>query len=50
MEKTKVIISLQITDDIYDALKKRADEECATVSYLIRRTLIKEIRNWKEEK
>lgn len=50
MDSDKIIVSLQITKEMYEALKERAREEVTSTSYLMRKALIKEIRNWKEEK
>lgn len=44
MDTNKVVISVQIPKDFYDMLKQKAEEECTTVSFLIRRMIIKEIR------
>ena len=35
--------------DFYTILKKKAEEECTTVSFLIRRMIIKDIREGDEE-
>jgi predicted DNA-binding protein len=49
MNKDKIIISLQLPTFIHEALKKKADEECTSVSYLIRRLVVKYV-NDKEDK
>lgn len=50
MEKNKIIVSLQIHNDLYEMLKKKAEEECTSTSYLIRKAILKEVRSWGEEK
>ena len=42
--KGGIIVSLQIPEDTYYKLKEIAKEECTSVSYLIRKALIKTIR------
>lgn len=49
-DKDKIIISVQLPMFIVDWLKTVADEECTSVSYIIRRTLIKEKRETEEDK
>lgn len=49
MDTNKVIISLQIPKDFYEILKEKANEECTTVSFLIRRMIIKDIREGEKE-
>jgi hypothetical protein len=44
------IISLQLPKEIYNKLKKKSYEECTSTSYLIRRAIIKEIREWESQK
>ena len=48
--KGSVLISLQIPTEFYDYLKKKADEECTSVSYLVRKMIIKDINSYKEIK
>lgn len=43
MQDDKLTISVQIPLFVYNSLKKAAKEECTTVSYLVRRLLIKSI-------
>lgn len=50
MDNDKIIVSLQITKDMYEAIKEKAREEVTSTSYLMRRALLKEIRAWEEEK
>lgn len=45
----KIIISVQIPNEFYDYLKKKAQEECTSVSYLIRKMIIKDVNSHKEE-
>lgn len=49
MDTDKIIISVQIPKDFYNILKKKAEEECTTVSFLIRRMIIRDIREGDEE-
>lgn len=44
MDTNKIIISVQIPKEFYEKLKNKAEEECTTVSFLIRRMIIKDIR------
>lgn len=44
----KIVISLQIPIEFYNYLKKKADEECTSVSYLIRKMIIKDVNSHKE--
>lgn len=46
--KGAALISVQIPNEFYDYLKKKAYEECTSVSYLIRRMIIKDINSRKE--
>lgn len=48
MENNKIIVSIQIPKDIYDKLKEQAYEECTTISYLIRRAIIKDVNGGKK--
>lgn len=48
MEKDKTIISVQLPGFVFNWLKKKAEEECTSVSYIIRKLLIEKIRE--EEK
>ena len=50
MEKDKTIISLQLPDFVIDWLKQKAKEECTSMSYIVRRTLIEKINSSKEER
>ena len=43
-EKDKTIISIQIPDFVVQQLKDKAKEECTSVSYLIRKLIIKWLR------
>lgn len=45
----KVIVSIQLPKEIHENLKKQAEAECTSVSYLIRRLLIMNANNYKEE-
>ena len=49
MDTDKLIISVQIPKDFYIILKQKAEEECTTVSFLIRRMIIKDIREGDEK-
>lgn len=46
--KGATVISLQIPTDFYNRLKEKAKEECTTVSFLVRRMIIKDIREGEE--
>lgn len=43
-EKDKVIITIQIPIEIYNQLKLKAKEDCSSVSYLVRKYMIKGLR------
>lgn len=47
--KGAIIISVQIPFEFYDYLKNKAQEECTSVSYLIRKMIIKDVNSYKEE-
>lgn len=47
MGKEKVIISVQLPEFAVEYLKKKAEEECTSVSYLIRKLIIKDINEGK---
>ena len=49
MDTDKIIISVQIPKDFYIILKKKAEEECTTVSFLLRRMIIRDVREGDEE-
>ena len=46
-EDDKIVISLQIPNEFYDYLKKKATEECTSVSYLVRKMIIRDINSHK---
>ena len=49
MTDDKTIISLQLPDFVHEWLKKKAKEECTSVSYLIRKLVIREINEQEKE-
>ena len=44
-----IIISIQVPDFAYEWLKQKAKEECTSVSYLIRRLVLEDIREREQE-
>lgn len=48
-EDDKIVISLQIPAEFYNYLKKKAAEECTSVSYLVRKMIIRDINSHKED-
>lgn len=49
MDKDKVIVSVQMNQALLNALKEKADRECASVSYLIRRGILRELREGEKD-
>lgn len=49
MDKNKVIVSVQIDQALLNALKEKANYECASVSYLIRRGILRELREGEKD-
>jgi predicted transcriptional regulator len=43
--KKKTIISLQLPEEIIKQLKDKAEAECTSVSYLIRRAILRELND-----
>lgn len=43
-EKKFYIVSLQIPEELFVYLKQRAKEECTSTSYLIRKMILKDMR------
>lgn len=48
-EDDKIVISLQIPNEFYNYLKKKAAEECTSVSYLVRKMIIRDINSHVED-
>lgn len=43
-EKKFYIVSLQLTEELFMYLKQKAREECTSTSYLIRKMILKDMR------
>lgn len=49
LAKDNVILTFQIPKALHNQLKRWAEDECMSVSYLLRRIVLKEIHNYQEE-
>lgn len=47
-DKGKIIVSVQMDKEMFEELKQIAIEDCSSVSYLIRRGVLKTIREYRE--